>query len=375
MSTSYTPIYRIEKDGVDITNRFNDRTTSIKVELTAGGGSGDRCEIMIDDRDWALERPAGAAKIQVWLGYQEIGLAYMGTFEVDDVILQGMPRSMQLTGTSTGFNDMKKAPQIANWDNKSVAEILGEIAGQSGLGMSISEELGSMKIPFKNQVVSNLHLIHELERVTGAVGKVVDCNLMFVPRDADNSASGISLPLLVLQPEHFGQWRVRFTSTPKYTGVKARWWDEASKTYKAVEAGVTGLLSGGAGATPYTIGSQFLSQAEALAGAQSKARALKRAEKEGNFDLAKGDPWIRDQQKIIITKMREGINGGYTVDKAIHTYIKSTGIRTTLECRAPGDDVDYSDLSEGPYFLLQPKPGEPMGTVIPDGSFNGSVPF
>jgi uncharacterized protein len=73
--------------------------------------------------------------------------------------------------------------------------------------------------------------------------------------------------------------------------------------------------------------------------------------------------------------MRDGINGGYTVDKATHTYIKSTGIRSNLECWAQGEAVDYSDLNEGPYFLLQPGPGEVMGSVIPDGSFNGSVPF
>jgi len=362
VSTGYTPIYRIYKDGVDITDRFNDRTTQIKVELIAGGGEGDRCEIVVDDRDWLIARPYGGQKIQVWLGYQEVGLAYMGTFEIDDVLFEGMPRAIQITGTSTGFNDIKKSPQIANYDNKSVAEILGEIAGQSGLGMSISESLGSLKIPFKNQVVSNLHLIHELERMTGAVGKIVDGNLMFVPRDSTNSASGIALPTLVLQPEHFGTWKVRHTARQDFSGVKTRWWDETSKSYKTVEAGITGLLEGGAVAKPYPLAGVFKSAEEALVAAQSKARAFKRAEIQANFDLAKGDPWIRDQQTIFVTRMRDGINGSYVVDKAIHTYIKSTGIRSALECRSPGDGVDYSD--RGPDWLLTPDPGEPMGTVL-----------
>ena len=41
MPTGYTPIYRVMRNGVDITGQFNDRTTQIKVEHIAGGGEGD----------------------------------------------------------------------------------------------------------------------------------------------------------------------------------------------------------------------------------------------------------------------------------------------------------------------------------------------
>lgn len=350
------------RGGLDITNRFNDRTTQIKVEMTAGDGEGDMCAITVDDRGWKIARPTPEAdSLQIWLGYQEVGLAYMGQFKVDDVTFIGMPRAIQITGTSTGFNDLKKAPQIANWENKKVADILSEIAGQTGLGLSISESAGNLTLPFKNQAVSNLHIINQLERLTGSVGKIVDGNLMFVPRDSTNSASGIAMPTLVLREEHFGNWSVRYSSRPSYGSVKAAWRDKEKNATKYVESPISGGAEGG---QPMTLPQVFNSEAEALAASAAQGQALKRAEVYAMFDLAKGDPWIKDQQTILVRGMRDGIDGSYVVDRAIHSYIKSTGIKTSLECRAPGDNSDYS--SRDSEHLLEPDPGEPMGTELDD---------
>jgi phage protein D len=354
------------RNGIDITGRFNDRTTQIKVDLTAGGGEGDICTIMLDDRDWRIVRPYPGENISLWLGYQEVGLAYMGSFEIDDVTFLGKPRSIQLTGLSTGLRDIQKSPQIANFDNKTVGDILGQMAGQTGISTAISGGLASQKIPFKNQVVSNLHMIHELERIYGAVAKIADGKLVFAPRDSTESVSGIALPTLVLLPEHFGDWSVRYSSKSEFAGVKAAYWDKDQHIRQWVNSAISGADNG---AEHFTIGNVFNSVEEATAAAASKGEALKRSEVYAVFDLAKGDPWVRDQQTLLVSGMRDGINGSYVVDKATHTYVRSTGIRTNLECRAPGDGADYSDRAE--EWFLKPLPGEPMGSVIPDGTFNG----
>jgi uncharacterized protein len=365
--TGYTPIYRIMKGGIDITDHFNDRTTQIKVELVAGGGEGDRCVIMIDDRDWAVAAVEPGEAIQVYLGYQEIGLAYMGYFNISDVSYLGKPRSIQLTGTSTPFQDLQKSPNIKEFVGKSVGEILSDIAGETGIPLSIAGGLSGEQLQVKNQITSNLHLIHELERQYGAVAKVVDNKLMFVPRDTTSSATGASLPTLVLLPEHFGDWNVRYSGRSDYSGVKTAWYDEADKVRKWVESSAKGVGEGAAGA--FTIGKIFKSEAEAKAAGNAKQEAFNRASVFAVFDLAKGDPWIRDTQTLLVDGMRDKINGSYVVDKATHTYIKSTGIRTNLECRAPGNGADFSDRADEDF--LKPLPGEPMGAVIPDGTFNG----
>ena len=85
---------------------------------------------MIDDRDWAVAAVEPGEAIQVYLGYQEIGLAYMGYFNISDVSYLGKPRSIQLTGTSTPFQDLQKSPNIKEFVGKSVGEILSDIAGE-----------------------------------------------------------------------------------------------------------------------------------------------------------------------------------------------------------------------------------------------------
>lgn len=365
MTTGYTPIYRVMRGGIDITSNFNDRTTQIKVDLQSGNGNDDQCAITIDDRDWRVARPIPGEDLQIWLGYQEVGLAYMGTFEIDDVIFVGPPRAIKLVGKSTGSTDIQKAPAIKEFDNKSIGDILGQMAGQTGLGLSISGDLAGIKIPFKNQAVSNLHMIHELERLTGAVAKVVDGKLMFIKRDGAESASGIALPTLVLHPEHFGTWQVRYTSKPGYGQVKASWFDKDEMQRKWVDSAISGG-EGGVGLAKkfggaFNIGQLFNSKEEAEQAAKAQSEAFKRAEVQAVFDLAKGDPWIRDQQTLLVTGMRDGINGSYVIDKVTHTYIKSTGIKSQMECKAPGDGANYAEASKE---FMRPLPGELLGEYL-----------
>jgi phage protein D len=365
VSTGYTPIYRVFKGGEDITGQFNDRTLQIKVDLQSGNGNDDQCTILVDDRDWRISRPSTGESLQIWLGYTEVGIAYMGSFEIDDVTFLGPPRQIKLLGKSTGSSDIQKAPAIREFDNKSVSDILGQMAGQTGLGLAIGSGLGDIKIPFKNQGVSNLHMIHELERLSGAVAKVVDGKLMFVKRDGGETASGVALPTLVLLPEHFGTWQVRYTSKPGYGEVKAAWFDKDEMVRKWVGSAVAsgsnsvGLADKFGGA--FNIGQLFNSEAEAKAAAGSQAENLKRAEVQAIFDLAKGDPWIRDQQTLIVSGMRDGINGSYVIDKVTHTYIKSTGIKSQMECKTPGDGANYEEASKE---FMRPGPGETLGEYL-----------
>jgi phage protein D len=365
VTTGYTPIYRIMKDGQDITGQFNDRTTQIKIELQSGRGNDDQCTIVVDDRDWRIARPITGEDLAVWLGYTEVGLAYMGRFVIEDVTFLGPPRSIKLLGKSTGSSDIQKAPAIKEFENKSVGDILGQMAQQTGLSLSISSALAGIKIPFKNQQVSNLHMIHELERLTGAVAKVVDGKLMFSKADSTETTSGIGLPTLVLLPEHFGTWQVRYTNKPGYGSVKAAYFDKDTMIRKWVKSAVTGG-DGGVGLESkfegaYNIGQLFNSEAEATAAAKSQGEALKRAEVQATFDLAKGDPWIRDQMPLIVRGMRDGINGSYVIDKVTHSYIKSTGIKSQMDCKLPGDGTNFEEASKG---FMNPGPGELLGQYL-----------
>lgn len=358
MPTGYTPIYRVMKGDVDITGRFNDRTTEIKVELASGNGEGDKCVIKLDDRDWKIARPVPGDYLEIYLGYEEVGVSYMGSFEVDDVTFLGPPRSIQLTGLATGMKSIMKAPAIKEFDNKTVGDILGSMAGSAGLGISISPVMAAKTLPFKNQVVSNLHMIHELERLFGAVAKISNQKLIFVKRDGTESVTGMPLPTLVLHPEHFGTWQVRYNTRSQYGNTKAAYRDKEDLMRKWVgsAASAGGATNSGA---DYLLGTLFNSKEEAEAAAQSKMESFRRAEVMATFQLAKGDPWIKDMQTLLVTGMRDGINGSYVIDKATHTYVKRSGIISSFDCKAPGSGADFSDRATDEF--ARPEPGQLFG--------------
>ncbi|MCP2080822.1 UNVERIFIED_ORG: hypothetical protein J2W74_002008 [Methylorubrum zatmanii] len=57
---------------------------------------------------------------------------------------------------------------------------------------------------------------------------------------------------------------------------------------------------------------------------------LGRLEDRIGVTLAEGEPWIRDLQWIVVSGIRAGVNGSYTLDAVRHTYQKGIGLRTTF---------------------------------------------
>ncbi len=74
MPSGYKPTFAIYKGGEDLTARFRDRTTSIVVELTAGGGAQDSVTITLDDRDFKIASPQVKDRLEVHLGYEASAL-------------------------------------------------------------------------------------------------------------------------------------------------------------------------------------------------------------------------------------------------------------------------------------------------------------
>jgi phage protein D len=340
VAVGYTPIYRIYKGEVDITDRFNDRTTKIMVELNSRGADGDKCEITVDDRDWKIAFPSLGGDLEIWLGYEEVGLAFMGKFEIDVATLQGPPKEIVLHGESSGKNSDMKSPKVQEFDGKTVGEILGQIAGGAGIGAGINGAIGGISIPFKNQLTSNYHIIHELERLTGGSFKIANGKIVAVPRDAGVTVNGEQLPILVMRPEHFGHWKVRWDLRTEHKGVMASYWDKFTNTRKFTQfMNPSGLMGSGAGI--FQMGKLFASEAEAKAAAQAQMGGMIRDSVRAFFNPAKGDPWIRDGQPLLITGMRDGIDGSYQIQRVVHSYQKSTGLMTEIEAEAPGTADDY----------------------------------
>lgn len=364
MPVGYTPYFQLFKDGNDITGQFQDRCTKIQVEITDGDGENDTATISLDDRDWLISRPFKGDKLQLHLGYREIGLAYMGEFEVGEVVFSFMPKQIDLVCNSSGTQGRLRAPTNNDFSNTTLGDIVKRIAQGAGLQAMVEEGLGSLKIDFRNQVTSGYHLINQLERQFGAMAKIENGKLIFVPRGALSNAEGRQMPVLVFDGSHFAQLQVRDTNRSEYRGVRASYRDQADNVRRFVEQGT----QGGGEDNPtewFQIDREFRSRAEAEAAAKARAAALRRATGDLAATMAKGDPWIRATQTMVIGSTRDGIDGSYEIRRAVHIYVKEQGIGTTIEAGPRGDGSGVDLSGRDPGTVLKPPPGGTIGEVLP----------
>jgi phage protein D len=364
MPIGFTPIFRIDLDGTDITSRFNDRLVEIAVTLGPGGPEQDICSITLDDRDWRLASPAVGRKLEIYLGYKEVGLAQQNVFEINTVEYVGPPRSIKITGTAVGFMGALKVRAIKDFEGKTLGDIIADIARKGGVEPMVEAGLAQTKVPFLNQTVSSLHLLQELERRYGAVARFENGKLAIVPRDSNESISGIAMPILLLRPEHLAKWSVRHNQRGAYSSVKASYvdpdthqpvWIETPNPYGPTNS------EGKPENLPYRLPTPHATKEQAQAAMKSTLSSLRRSMGEANLVLSKGDPWVRSNQRIHMAGMREGINGQYQADTVTHTYTKEAGLLTTILAKPPGDGLSYSDAVISNDNAFSPSAGSRLG--------------
>jgi len=328
MPSGYKPTFAIYKGGEDLTARFRDRTTSIVVELTAGGGAQDSVTITLDDRDFKIASPQVKDRLEVHLGYEGVGLAFMGSFEINKVTYSFPPRTITVCGTTaSSLNDLK-TQRITNIVDKTVEQILAEAGNPLGFKIDLHPSIADAKIPSLSNITSFGGLINRLERQYDAVAKITDGRVSLVPRSGGSSVSDFSQPTYVLRDYSFADLEVTKESRGDFAKAVADYRDENGNRTPAEAAmsAVTGLDSEAIFKLPHV----FASKEEATAAAKSTMAQLDRSGDRIGATLAEGDPWVRDLQRIVVSGIRPGIDGSYTLDAVRHSYEKGTGLRTTF---------------------------------------------
>jgi phage protein D len=371
MAHNYIPTFEVYKGGENITARFQDRATDIKVDLASGNGMDDTLTIMVDDRDWAIARPQVGDFIEVRLGYQDTGVAFMNVFEIDEVTFSFPPRMISIHGKAQGNNSLLKVKFTKEYENKTLKQILEDVAKQAGLSANIAPEFADQKIPFLNGVTSLQSLITKLEQRFGAVAKISNGSgvLSFTKRDAGRTASNSDMPVVVYGPSSFADIQVKHNNRSSYPSTETYYRDKTTNQRKSVQAPSTVQSapgSSGGPSKPYKFeGREFPSEGEAKAAAQSIQSALDRGTGEASFTLAQGDPWLRDQTRILISGTRDGIDGSYVADIVSHHYNKATGIKTTVKTQPGGLGDDLGQiLKKNPEKAITPGPGQTIGDVL-----------
>jgi phage protein D len=248
--------------------------------------------------------------------------------------------------------------------DKSLGDIVRDLAGKGGLVPMIDPELENKKIPFLNQFNSPYHMMHDLERRFGGVFKVENGVMMFGKRGSDTDAGGNQMPHVVIKPEHILSYSAKHTERTKYGKVVAEYWDSQEHKRKTVEVQNEAFSSQDGDTTPHRVGGTSTTKEEAEAAAKARKEALNRMTGEITIELSKGDPWIRAGFPLHVIGLCDGANGSYIIDTVTHNFTQDRGLTTQIFATAPNGGMDeFQDAYQ--EYRDMPLAGELLGQYGP----------
>lgn len=321
------PIFRVVANGIDITAKIADRLLTLTVEDKAGITS-DTVEIRIDNRDLAVATPPHGAGLQVWLGYQETGLVFLGHYTVCETEIGGKPDYLTVKAEACDMRAAIRAPKTRSWHDVTIGDLVGAIAAEHGLTPAVATDLRATSLGHIDQTEeSDLHLLTRLSHDHDAVASVKNGNLLFGCRGAGTSVTGQPLSALAVKGDEVASWTMVAQDRGKYGVVEATWRDQAANALAAERAG------DGAGPV-YKLRGEYPSAAAAQAAAQSRLGRLARGEATLTVTLRVGRPEAVAEAPLTLSSLHPDADGGWSITSVFHTF-DGSGLSTSIEAETP----------------------------------------
>lgn len=319
------PGFTITAGNEDITAKLRDRMISLRVIDVAGWRS-DEASFILDMRDGKLAVPPLGAQLKVQLGYPDQGLWLTGSYKVDSLDVSGPPAKMEIIARATDFLGPMKAPTSYSWHQKTIGEIVSQIADWTNLTATVAKELADIPIPHIDQTAeSYMHFLTRLSRDYGAIFKVANDRLLFLKAGVAQSAAGLPLPAVSIGKTDIINWRYGATGRNRFDGVKARWRDIDANVGMTYVAGFDGDV---VKELPFG----YPTAAAAKAAADAAFEKLQRREEKLELTIV-GNPAARAMFPVTVDGLGKPLDSAdWLIQRAEHDY-SSKGLisRLTLE--------------------------------------------
>lgn len=321
---SLYPFIEVSVNGAPVAGAFYTRLVSATIH-DAPGQEADTVELRFDDGRNAIAMPAKGALIAVVFGFRDaFGLGAgqkMGSFVYEKSGIEGGEGGEFLTvsGRSADMRSDVKEPLSEHFDDKTIGDIVGELAGRHGLGSKVDPALGAMTLGYVARYEqSAADFLTRLADRVGGMFAVKDGKFLLLQR-------GI-LPTTVIDKSECESWSFDVEPRPLFGKVQAGWYDR-SKNAVAYEEEATGRDG-----PAKRLRKVFASAAEAKAAAKSEGQRLGRATGSGSITLA-GRPDIMADAPIQTTGFRTGASGLWRCGGIDHVYDDT--YKTIIELEAP----------------------------------------
>jgi len=315
---------QVHINGEDRSALIRDRLLSLSLTDNAGIDS-DTVALTLDDRTPHIKLPPIEASLKLWLND-----VYMGYYHVSELETDDKAGTLAITATGAKMTGPIKAPRDDSHDEISLGTLAGTIARRHGHPLSISAALADTALGHIDQRgESDLALLTRLTRPLNAIAKLNDNQLIIVPKDEAQSASGQTLPALALNAKATGVFiRGAIKGRGRIGRVKAHWQTPEMPQKQAVTAGEKGQT--------YALKETYTTEAEAEAAAKAKLAELQRSEVDMAITLP-GNPNYKAERLLTLTNHRHA--GDYIIQSATHTIspgqVYTTAITATTRRKHP----------------------------------------
>lgn len=320
-----TPDYKVIAAGINITSQIKDRLLSLVVSDQAGIQS-DTVEITLDDRDNAIELPLPGAPLIVFMGYKETFLMPMGVFTADEVLAKGPPDTITIRGKAVNLGGSIKEQKTRNWDEKTIEDIVGTIAGEHSLEPKVAEAFKSFKYDHLDQTdESDINFLTRIGKDHDAIATVKGEALLFIGKGEGKTASGIPMIPRPIRKSGKLKWSMTLASRGNFKSVEAHWHNQ--------ENGKKETVTAGDGSPVKRLRHTHSNKAEAESAAKAKLEEFKRGDDTLSITMP-GDPTVAAEGQIIALGFRIGVSGLWSVTSARHE-IGGGGFATSIKTEKP----------------------------------------
>jgi len=307
-----TPTFKLTADGEDVSATIADRLLSLEI-VDEDGTKSDRLELQIDDRDSLVAFPDMDAKIEVWLGFKETELSFMGYYSVDQVGGEGPAQRLEIGCKPADMKSEIRAPRTRAWENVSLSQIVAKIAAEADLKPIVSASIASVHWGYIAQTAeSNLHFLTRLALPLDATAKPAGDALIVQKRGEGKTAAGDALTPPILARSELSSWRWQLDGREIYRKIEAEW----SETGK----GKRHLISRGDGKPVKRLRHCHASQAEAERAADGALSKAARGGMKISVGIAGFRPSMLAGARVTLSGLRPELNGDWHLTRVRHRF-------------------------------------------------------
>lgn len=193
------PIYRIAKDGTDITSTFEGRLVSLTI-MEKRGFEADQLDIELDDADGLLELPSRGAKLRVAIGWKHSGLVDKGVYTVDEISHEGPPDRLVIRARSADLRSGLTTKRQKSYHGVTISDLVTLIAQRHNLTGMVASLLASKLLSHLDQTgESDASLLTRVAKMFDAIATVKADKLLFMKVGEAVTASGKPLAKLTIE--------------------------------------------------------------------------------------------------------------------------------------------------------------------------------